>query len=104
MSKLNIHLKINSSLALRYFKNDYLFLRDVTRKRSTIPIKHFLFFNLKSGVENTDNDSNSWSNEIEAQFVYELCKYLVKSNFKNIGIITPYQKQLKLIQNFLRKK
>ena len=68
-------------------------------------LKPLLLFDSDQSVEDS-RDGHSFSNVIECKLILEICNLLLGKNLPhaNIGIITPYRAQTKLIQSSLERR
>jgi len=68
-------------------------------------LKPLLLFDSDESVEDS-RDGCSFSNAIECKLILEICNLLLRKELPhaNIGIITPYKAQAKLIQSYLERR
>jgi len=69
-----------------------------------ILLNPLLVFDLHNGVE-VSRDGCSYSNELECQLIMEICDLLLEvTTSANIGIITPYKAQARMIQMNIKSR
>ena len=62
-----------------------------------------LVFDLENGIEHV-KDGYSYINELECQLIIKICDLLLEvASSSNIGIITPYRAQAKMIEMEIKK-
>ena len=61
-------------------------------------------FDLHDGAEHI-KDGFSYTNELECQLIIKICNTLLEvTTSSNIGIITPYKAQTKMIQMYIKSR
>ena len=81
---------------------------EVARRRSGVPLRHQLLFDVKFSQEvQTSGSRGTTYNEKEAVVTASLCEEIrrdKKTAQLQIGVITPYQAQKRKIADFLHKR
>ncbi|XP_052232807.1 uncharacterized protein LOC127845738 isoform X2 [Dreissena polymorpha] len=108
---LDVQYRMDPEIA--FFPNQYIYTGRIRNDkcvmdRSTFPLVPYLLFNILEGKELFSQHSRSMSNQMEAEFVAELCRCIVHSKCKvtekMIGIIAPYSKQRDEISDKLKHR
>lgn len=69
-----------------------------------ILLNPLLVFDLHNGAEHI-KDGSSYSNKLECQLIVKICKTLLEvASSSNIGIITPYKAQTRMIQTYIKSR
>lgn len=78
----------------------------VLRRESITGIKKSLFFLSHTRIEESLNDGRSKKNEYEAEFLIQLCKYILMQGYKpeQVTILTTYTGQLFAFRNVMKKE
>ena len=105
---LNIQHRMRPDIANLVRPHIYKTLHDhpsVFKYESIKGVAKNLFFITHEYLEEHNNDTISYANHHEAQFIVALCKYLLQQGYKpnQITILTPYAGQILKLRNFMPK-